>query len=99
MSLFVVEHQHTAEQCPAHDAEMALMLLKHLSPENAAGYDVTIRGEAVIDNAHRLYLILDAPDREQVERFVQPFAQAGSIEIMAASSCESVVDRGTCEAL
>ncbi len=99
MSLFVVEHQHPADRCPAQDPQMAPMLLRHLSPENAAGYDVSIQGEAVLDGEHTLVLILDAPDRENVNRFMAPFAQAGSVEVKPASSCETVVDRGTCEAL
>jgi hypothetical protein len=99
MSLFVVEHEHPAGRCPAQNPDMAPMLLQQLSPDNAAGYDVTIQGEAVIDGAHRLVLILDAPDQESVQRFMAPFAQAGSVEIRPASSCEDVVERGTCEAL
>ena len=99
MSLFVVEHQHPADHCPAQDAQMAPMLLRHLSPENAAGYDVNIHSEAVLDGEHTLVLILDAPDTEAVQRFMAPFAQAGSVEVKPASSCETVVERGTCEAL
>lgn len=96
MSLFVVHHQHAPEVCPAPDPQMASMLLKHLSPANTASYGITIQGEAVIKGAHRLYLILEAPDQESVDRFMQPFAQAGSVEILAGSSCEEVVRRGVC---
>ena len=99
MSLFVVEHQHPADRCPAQNPDMAPMLLRQLSAENAAGYDVTVQGEAVIDGAHTLVLILDAPDPESVQRFMAPFAQAGTVDIKPASSCEAVVERGTCEAL
>jgi hypothetical protein len=98
MSLFVVEHQHSADRCPAKDPEMAPMLLRHLSAENAAGYDVTIHCEAVIDNAHTLVLVLDAPDKESVNRFMAPFEQAGSVEIKPASPCEAVIAREGCEA-
>jgi hypothetical protein len=98
VSLFVVEHRHDAEHCPATDALMAPMLLKHLSPENAKAQGISIRGEAVVDNAHELVLILDAPNRETVDRFMQPFAQAGSVEILPASACEAVVARGNCAA-
>jgi hypothetical protein len=96
MSLFVVHHQHEAEVCPARDPQMAQMLLKHLSPANAASYGIKIEGEAVIKDAHKLYLILQAPDEERVKQFMQPFAQAGSVEILAGSSCEEVVKRGVC---
>jgi hypothetical protein len=96
MSLFVVHHKHEAEICPARDPQMASMLLKHLSPANADNYGIKIEGEAVIKGAHRLYLILEAPDEESVNRFMQPFAQAGNVEILAGSSCEEVVKRGVC---
>jgi len=98
MSLFVVRHHHDAKRCPARYPRMASMLLTHLSPSNAAGYSLKIHGEAVVDDAHTLYLILDGPNQESVSRFMQPFAQAGTVEIFPASSCEAVVTRGDCEA-
>ena len=98
MSLFVVQHQHPAERCPARDPNMGAMLLRHLSAANAQQNGVTIHGEAVVDNAHTLYMIVDAPDRTTVERFMGPFAQAGTVEILGASPCEAVVDRRGCDA-
>jgi hypothetical protein len=98
MSLFVTRHQHAAERCPATDPQMGSMLLQHLSPDNAATYGITIQGEAVINNAHTFYMIVEAPNREQVEQFMTPFAQAGSVEVLPASTCEAVVGRGGCAA-
>jgi len=74
------------------------MLLTHLSPANAKSYGLTIYGEAVVNDAHTLYLIVDGPNQESVNRFMQPFAQAGTVEIFRASSCEAVVTRGGCNA-
>jgi hypothetical protein len=96
MPLFVVHHTHSPETCPAADRAAAPMLLQHLSKENAARFGVTIHGEAVIDGGHALYLIVDAGDREKVSRYMQPFAQAGSVTVMPASHCEVVVGRGAC---
>ena len=96
MSLFVVKHQHTDETCPARNPEMGGMLLTHLSPENSEKFGIDIKSEAVINGKHTLYLIVDAPDEEQIQKFMEPFAQAGSVEIMPASLCEIVVDRGSC---
>jgi hypothetical protein len=96
MSLFVVQHQHAAESCPATNREMAPMLLKHLSAENTKQYGITIRGEAVVDNAHTLYLIADAPDKDRLQQFMAPFAQVGSVEVLSASPCETVIERGGC---
>ena len=55
---------------------MAPQLLKHLSNENAKQFGINVKNEAVIDGQHTLYLILEANDRESVDRFMQPFAQA-----------------------
>ena len=99
MSLFVTRHQHPAERCPATDPQMGSMLLEHIAPANAATYGITIQGEAVVNNAHTFYMIVDAPDRERVEQFMAPFAQAGSVEVLPASTCEAVVGRGGCAAV
>lgn len=96
MALFVAKHQHSAEACPARDPQMGPMLLEHLSEGNAAQYDISIHGEAVIDGQHTLYVILDASDRTKVEEFMAPFAQAGSVEVMAANPCAMVIDRAGC---
>jgi len=98
MSLFVVQHRHAAEACPAGSREMAPMLLKHLSPENTRQYGISIQGEAVIDNAHTLYLIAEAPTRSALQQFMAPFAQVGSVEVLPASHCETVIERGGCAA-
>lgn len=96
MPLFVVQHRHAPEHCPAGNRQMAPMLLQHLSPTNTASYGVKIQGEAVVNGAHTLYLILEAHDQGSVNRFMQPFAQAGTVEILPASPCEVVVERGAC---
>jgi hypothetical protein len=98
MPLFVAVHRHPEERCPASDPKMAPMLLTHLSRENASSNGITIEAEAVANSAHTLYLIVDAPDQERVEKFMTPFAQAGSVDVFPASSCEAVVNRGGCGA-
>lgn len=96
MSLYVVQHKHSAQTCPAQDPQMAPMLLQILSAENASKYGVNIQGEAVVDGAHTLYLIVEAPSQESVTRFMEPFSQAGSVDVLHASRCEVVVGRGGC---
>jgi hypothetical protein len=96
MSLFVAKHQHSPEVCPAKDPEMGAMLLEHLSDENAAKLGISIHGEAVIEGQHTLYLIAEAPDRETVEGFLAPFAMAGSVEVLEANPCATVVGRAGC---
>ena len=96
MSLFVVQHSHAAETCPAGDPEMGPMLVQHVSQEGAAKFGVTVHSEAVVDGTHAFYLIVDAQSEENVREFMAPFYQAGTVEIMPASSCERVVERGKC---
>ena len=96
MPLFVVQHEHAAESCPAGHPEMGPMLLKHISPANAATFGVKVQAEAVVDGAHIFYLIVEADDEEKVEKFMAPFSQAGSVEISPASYCEQVVQRKLC---
>ena len=96
MSLYFVRHQHSAETCPAKNPEMGEMLLQHLSKANARKFGIELHGEAVLDGQHTLVLILEAEEKEYVEQFMTPFAQAGSVEIMPASACEQVVARAGC---
>jgi hypothetical protein len=63
---------------------------------NASGQRVTIQAEAVVNDAHTLYLIVEADSRDRVEGFMAPFAQAGTVEVLPASSCEAVIGRGGC---
>ncbi len=97
MSLYFVRHQHSAETCPAKNPEMGQMLLQHLSKANARKFGVDLIGDAVLDGQHTLVLIAEAEDREYLENYMQPFAMAGSVEILAASTCEAVVERQGCD--
>ena len=96
MALFVVQHKHSDQTCPARSKEMGGMLLAHLSPVNAESHGLKIKSEGVIDGKHTLYLIVEASDEQQVKNFMEPFARAGSVEVMSASPCEVVVERGAC---
>jgi len=96
MSLYFVRHQHNAETCPAKDPAMGAMLLSHISPLNARKFGVQIRGDAVLDGQHTFVLILESDDRQNIENFMMPFSQAGPVEIVPASECETVVERAGC---
>lgn len=96
MSLYFVRHQHSAETCPAKDPAAGAMLLSHISPLNASKFGINIQGDAVLDGKHTFVLILEANEVSQIEKFMQPFSQAGPVEIYPASTCEVVVDRAGC---
>ena len=97
MSLYFVKHQHSAETCPAKDPEMGQMLLQHLTKANARKFGVDLIGDAVLYSKHTLVLIAEAEDQEYLQNYMQPFAQAGSVEISPASTCEAVVARQGCD--
>jgi hypothetical protein len=96
MPLYFVEHRHTAETCPTQDREMMLMLGQHVSQENANTYDIRIVSDVVHPGEHRMMLVLDAPSQEPVDRFVQPFAMVGTVDVKEVSTCEQVVATAVC---
>jgi DMSO/TMAO reductase YedYZ molybdopterin-dependent catalytic subunit len=75
---------------------MGAMLLNYLSRPNVRAHGVTIQGEAVVQNEHTLYLIVDSADELHVRRFMEPFADAGSVDVYPASTCVRVVASGGC---
>ena len=98
MALFVVRHQHTAENCPAQDPYAGAGLLNYLSRPNVSRHGVRIHGEAVVQGEHTVYFIVDADDEERLRSFMQPFQQAGTVDIYPASTCAGVVASGGCAA-
>src|SRR5713226_7639515 len=96
MALYVVQHRHDASTCPAEDPDKGAQLLNWVSRPNAKKLGVDIQGEAVPIGDHALYMILEAPDEEHVRRFMQPFAQVGTVEVLSASTCARVVAAGGC---
>ncbi|MGI0067083.1 MAG: DUF3303 domain-containing protein [Thermoplasmata archaeon] len=96
MPLFIAEHRHLAERCPAQDPQSAGFLVRHLSAPEAERHGVHLHGEAVETGQHHLVLIVDAPEASTVSDYLAPFAAAGSVEVHPASSCETVAARGHC---
>ena len=96
LTLFVAIHRHAPERCPAGDPAMGPALLSHLSPATAGQYGVSLQADAAANDKHTLYLIAEAGDEEQLRRYLAPFAQAGSVEVLPASACEAVINRGGC---
>ena len=96
MSLYFVQHKHTAETCPAKDPAAGAMLLEHIRPQNARKFGIDLHGDAVLDGQHTFVLIMETDDKKNIDNFMQPFKQAGSVEIWPASLCEEVVERAGC---
>ncbi len=96
--LFVVRHAHDAQKCPAHDPYMGAALLNHLSRPTTRQHGIEIKGEAVVQGEHTLYVIVEASDEARVRAFMQPFELAGTLDIYPASTCARVVASGGCGA-
>ncbi|MBI4340589.1 MAG: sulfite oxidase [Chloroflexi bacterium] len=96
MALFVVEHAHSADTCPAGHPQMGPMLVQHVTNTNASRFGVRILGDAVVNGAHRFVLIVEAQEEPPVKDFMAPFYQVGTVQILPASSCEAVVARAKC---
>ena len=94
MALFMVQHIHSADTCPAPDPQLAPGLLKVIAAAPQAG--VKVLAEAVVDGQHELNLIVEADAAAAVETWMAPFAQMGSVSVRPASHCERVVERGAC---
>lgn len=87
MALFIVRHQHDADRCPATEPFAGALLLNYLSRPNVRSHGVEIRGEAVVEGEHTLYMIVECGDAGRVREFMEPFAQAGSVDVYPASTC------------
>lgn len=96
MALFVTEHTHPAESCPARNPQMAGALLQIVSPANAAKAGIRIYGDAVATGGHHLYLIVEGANEGAVRQYFAPFGQLGTLQVTPSSHCEEVVKRGQC---
>ncbi len=96
MALFVTEHTHPADHCPAGNPAMAAGLLQIVTPANAKARGISIHGEAVVKGRHHLYLIVDGPSEEAVRGYFAPFGQLGTLHVAPATPCEQVVRQGHC---
>ena len=97
MSLYYVQHKHALDACPARDPAVGQGLMDHLDRKNASRHGVNILAEAVLDGKHSFVLIVEADAESALTEFMKPFAMAGSVEVLAASTCEAVVERMGCE--
>ena len=76
---------------------MGQMLLQHLTKANARKFGIDLLADAVLDGKHTLVVIAEAEDPQYLRDYMQPFAEAGTVEISAASTCEAVVAREGCD--
>ena len=95
IALFVAQHRHPPDQCPASPGSGPL-LLSRVSAAAAARYGVTIEAEALIEGEHLLLLVVQAAGQEAVERFLAFLPGPGCLRVLPACSAEEAVLRGGC---
>jgi hypothetical protein len=95
IALFVVQHRHPPDRCPASSGSGPL-LLSQVSAATAARFGVTIEAEALMDGEHLLLLVVQAANREAVERFLAFLPGPGYLQVLSACSAEEAVQRGGC---
>jgi hypothetical protein len=95
IALFVAEHRHSPEWCPASPGSGPL-LLSRVSAATAARYGVTIEAEALIDGEHLLLLVVRAASPEAVERFLAFLPGPGCLRVLPARTAEEAVEHGAC---
>lgn len=96
MTLYFVEHQHSAETCPTQNRDMMLMLGQHVTQTNADTFGIKIHADVVHPGEHRMHMVLEAPERESIDKFMQPFGMVGSVDVKEVTTCEQVVETSTC---
>jgi hypothetical protein len=96
MALFVAEHTHPADRCPAENPRLAPALLQVVNKANAAQQGIVIHGDAVANGRHHLTLILEGPNESAIREYLAPFGRAGTLQVTASSHYEAVVARGRC---
>lgn len=95
IALFVAQHRHPPDQCPASPGSGPL-LLDRVSAATAARHGVTIEAEALIDGEHLLLLVVQAASQEAVERFLAFLPGLGCLRVLPACNAEEAVQRGGC---
>jgi len=96
MPLYFVEHKHTTETCPTKDRDMMLMLGDHVTQKNADTFGVKIHTDVVHPGEHRMMMVLEAATQEPIDKFLQPFAMVGTVDVKEVTTCEQVVATASC---
>ena len=95
IALFVAQHRHPPERCPASPGSGPL-LLSSVSAATAARYGVTIEAEALVAREHLLLLVVQAASQDAVERFLAFLPGPDCLRVLPACSAEEAVQRGGC---
>ena len=92
MGLYLVEHTHTAENCPTKNPNMVRQLSSHVTPANAQKYGVKILVDWVNDVEHRVVLVLETDSEDKAAKFARVFQTVGTLKISLGITCAEVAE-------
>jgi hypothetical protein len=88
MATYLVEHSHSNETCPAQSPANAKMMEGLvLGEKRLEECGVKILEDAKVRGEHRLLIFVEAPARQNVERYAQPFGMVGPTKIFDLTTC------------
>ena len=90
MPQYLVQHTHTADNCPTKNPDMVRQLAEHVTQATADKYGVKILADWVYEPEHTVILVLEADSPEKATNFALPFLNVGSITVRAGQTCEQV---------
>jgi hypothetical protein len=93
MALYLVEHQHTDGTCPAQSPDSAKMMEGLvLGTERLRQTGVKIVEDCKVKGEHRLLIILEAPARQNAEKYAEPFKMVGPTEVRELTTCGAFLE-------
>jgi len=93
MGTYIVEHKHADEACPAQSLESAKMMESLvLGKERLEECGVKIIEDGKVKGQHRLLILVEAPSRQNVEKYAAPFKMVGPTEVLDLTTCGAFLE-------
>ena len=94
MGLFIVEHAHTDETCPANGMEGVKMMGDLvLGKQHAERTGTKLLDDYHVRGQHRLLLLVEAGSRQNVEDYARPFQIVGNTQVLELDRCATVMQQ------
>ena len=94
MGLFIVEHAHTDDTCPANSMEgVKIMGDLVLGKEHAERTGTKLLDDYHVRGQHRLLLLVEAGSRQNAEDYAKPFKTVGSTQVLELDHCTAVMQQ------
>ncbi len=94
MATYLVEHEHTDSTCPAQSSESAKMMESLvLGEERLEKLGIKILEDGKVTGEHRLLILVEAPGRQNVEEYAEPFKMVGPTKVLDLTTCGAFLDQ------